>query len=502
MECRNIQEAHVHNFFRTFTGIAAVAAIGAALTVSAPRVARAQAPAAQAQQPKKKNLKDTGEYDIYNEVIKDVTANNFSKALTDLDSWKQKYPDSEYKDERSYFYMSAYNGMNQPGKVLDTAGPLLATDIKSSLDSKTVLQVLYIAALNAAKISASNSPVQPTAEELATGQKAAQELLDYTKSYFASDKKPANVSDADWNKGRTDLETVGRAALVSMAMQPGNQAMKEYATSKDASKCAAAESAYTKALQQYPDAPDSAQISYALAGALGCQQKADPTKVPQAVYEYARAAALEPGKGGFSDPKVRQQVHDYLAKVYTSVHGSDEGLDQLKQTALASPLPPAGFKIETANEIATRKENEFKEKYPQLAMWMGIKRQLTDTNGDQYFEGQLKNAAVPKLKGTLMDAKPACRSKELLVAVPEPDQKGTLQAEITLKLDAPLKGKPETGTEIQWEGVPSAFSREPFMLTMDTEQAKIEGLKVSPCTAAAPATKKGATKKGPVRKKK
>jgi len=63
---------------------------------------------------------------------------------------------------------------------------------------------------------------------------------------------------------------------------------------------------------------------------------------------------------------------------------------------------------------------------------------------------------------------------------------------VTLKLDAGVSGKPETGTEIQWEGVPSAFSKEPFMLTMDTEKAKVEGLKTTPCAAPA---RTGAAKK-------
>jgi len=94
---------------------------------------------------------------------------------------------------------------------------------------------------------------------------------------------------------------------------------------------------------------------------------------------------------------------------------------------------------------------------------------------------------VPKLKGTLVEAKPACRSKELLVALSD-----AKNPEVTLKLDAALTGKPETGTEIQWEAVPSAFSKEPFMLTMDTEKAKIEGLKVTPC---APPVRRGAAKK-------
>jgi len=66
---------------------------------------------------------------------------------------------------------------------------------------------------------------------------------------------------------------------------------------------------------------------------------------------------------------------------------------------------------------------------------------------------------------------------------------------VSLKLDAALTGKPETGTEIQFKGVPSAFTKDPFMLTMDTEKAKIEGLKMSPCAAAAPPMKKAVPKK-------
>jgi len=56
-----------------------------------------------------------------------------------------------------------------------------------------------------------------------------------------------------------------------------------------------------------------------------------------------------------------------------------------------------------------------------------------------------------------------------------------------------LTGKPDLNAEIQWEGVPQAFTKEPFLLTMNTEKGKIQGLKVSPCAVAPvhhPATKK------------
>ena len=124
----------------------------------------------------------------------------------------------------------------------------------------------------------------------------------------------------------------------------------------------------------------------------------------------------------------------------------------------------------------------------------------TRRNGQQYFEGQLKDADVSgqggaqALKGVVLEARPACRSKELLVAVPEPG-KPAGAAEIMLKLDAPLTGKPAAG-EIEFDAVPRAFQREPFLLTMETEKAKITGLKVDSCAASAtrPAGKKSATK--------
>src|ERR1019366_6090482 len=60
----------------------------------------------------------------------------------------------------------------------------------------------------------------------------------------------------------------------------------------------------------------------------------------------------------------------------------------------------------------------------------------------------MKDQQVKGLKGKVMSGVPECRSKEILVAVPEPNQQSTLTAEITLKLDKPLTGKPVAGAEI------------------------------------------------------
>jgi tetratricopeptide (TPR) repeat protein len=298
----------------------------------------------------------------------------------------------------------------------------------------------------------------PTPAEMATGQAVAHGLMNL-------ERRPPGMSDIDWTQLRSGVQAPAKAALVYLAILPGARAMM--AKPQD---CAAAQSAFEKALGDYPD---SSAISYNLGTAYTCQKK-----YAAAIYEFERAAAVDPTLGGTQDAnKIRSLGDDY----YKKIHGSDEGLDQLKQQAKQSPLPPAGFEIKTAAEIAASKEEEFSRSNPQLALWMKIKAALADTGGDQYFETQLKNSAVPPLKGTLVEAKPACRPKELLVAVPLPNAGPLQQAEIALKLDKPLSGKPETGMEFQWQGVPSAFAASPFLLTMDTEVATLEGLKSAPC---------------------
>jgi hypothetical protein len=450
--------------------------------------AQAGQPAAQpAAQPEKKP-KDTGEYDIANAVIIDLdrTKPNYPKALTDLSTWTQKYPDSDYKDDRLFYFMQAYGGLQppQPDKVLEYGAQLLAKDLKATLkEPANIVQAYYAITANAPAVK------DPTPAQLATGEKAAKELLAYVPVYFATSNKAASVTDAQWTQARTQVEQAAQSTLVYIAMYPGSQAIAK----KD---FPGAEQAFRQAAKDYPE---NGWIAYNLGLAIIQQQNA--AKRSEGIYYVARGAAMDPAKGGIADAAVRTKVDGYLKNYYTVYHGSDEGLDQLKQQALASPTAPPDFKIKTATEIAEEKQKQFEAQYPELAMWEKIKGMLTTPEGEQTFTDQLKETKLPKLKGQVMSGTPECRSKTLLVAVPEPDQKSTLTGEITLKLDAALTGKPTAGTEIVFEGaVPSAFTKDPFMLTLDIEKASIVGLKTDPCTVA-PAKKAGTgVKKAPVKK--
>lgn len=445
--------------------------------------------------PAEKKYKD-GEFDIYSAAAKDVNGGNFAQAIKDLDTWKQKFAETDYKTERQTLYITAYSGAGQFDKAVDAAAPIITAGVDTVFtDPKTgpadAIRVLFAAAVAIVHISS------PSAEQLAIADKAAHQLLNYNRKPAGADGKP--MSDEDWNKARTQLQPPAKAALLYMAMLPGNQAQAggqateklaktqtgadhDASMQKAAQQYEAAQAAYAKALDDFPD---QTAISYNLALSLSSQKKNS-----EAVYEFERAAVLDATLGGTQpDPG---KIRTFADNAYIKVHGSDEGLAQLKDQVKQAPLWPAGFHIKTTTEIAEEKQKEFEQSNPELSMWMKIKAALSDSDGPQYFEAQLKGADVPKLKGKLIDAKPACKSNTLLVAVPLPDAQGTPVAEIALKLDPPLTGKPTLDTEVEWKGLPSAFTQSPFMLTMDTDKAQIVGLKVTPCVAAParPAAKK------------
>src|ERR1035437_9141030 len=138
--------------------------MGAVVLTGTVQLARAQAPPAQAPPaqappapaaPPAKKVKDQGEYDIYNQTLKDQA--NPAALLKDLDTWAQKYPDSDWKDDRLYYYIAAYNGTNQPAKVLEVGSGLMARDLKSvytdpKAGPQQMLTVLYQMAVSILKL--------------------------------------------------------------------------------------------------------------------------------------------------------------------------------------------------------------------------------------------------------------------------------------------------------------------------------------------------------------
>ena len=420
-----------------------------------------QAPAA----PGQKQVKDQAEYDLFDAVKKDLLQNNGTKAIEDLNAWKQHNPDSAFKDDREVMYVQAYNMAKQFDKTLEQAKVLMGKDLSAMFpDPKTgpgqILNV-YFGAVTAA-LSLPNA----TPDQLAVGVEAAHKILDF--------KQPPEVDAAAWKTAKDQLDTAANALIFRAAILPCATATQQRDYAKGEAACAKAAT----------DFPDKSLPVYDLGVDLRGENKHD-----EAVWAFSRAVAIDPTLGGTANGT---QITNFVKTYYHNLHGGDDGLDQIMQQAKSGASMPSGFHVENAQEIAEKKQKEFETSHPDIALWMKLKATLTAEGGEQYFESGMKGAEVPELKGTVLES--ACRARELKVAVPLPDATGAPVPEITLKLvneagaASPLTGKAESGV-ITFKGVAEAFSKDPFMLTMTIDKKDIKDLKVTPC-AAAPARKK------------
>jgi hypothetical protein len=422
---------------RLFGGAAVTAALCTTLSGQAAQTA-AEGQGQQAAAQKGPQWKDRAEYDLYQAFTKETDVN---KKIELLNQWKEKYPQSEFKKMRAGLYLGVYQQAGQPKQMLAAAKDMLAEDPK---EFSALSVITYLTpTLN------DQSP-----EALQLGEQAARGVLEN----ISTAPKPANLTAEQWTKTQNDAKALAYKTVgwVNMIRKDNVQAADNF----------------VKSLELNPAQGD---VSYWTGQAVLAQK--DVEKYPLGLYHVARAAAYD-GPGALP-PAGRQSVEDYLQKAYKGFHGEDpKGLDQLKQQAKTTALPPAGFDILSVKEIAEQKlkeEQEFAANNPRLAMWKNIRSELDKPEGAAYFEQNMKGAAIPELRGWVVSQSPESRPKTVVVSISD---KST--PEITLELDTPLAGPAQPGTEVVFEGVAKTFSKEPFMLTMDVEKTKLSGWPEAP----------------------
>jgi tetratricopeptide (TPR) repeat protein len=399
-----------------------------------------------------KKWKDRAEYDMVQVITNQATPP--AKKLELLQQWEQKYPESDFKIERYQSYITTYQQLGKAPEMLASAKKL------TELDPKGVSGPYWITLLT---VSMANT----APDALDSGEKAANSLIANLPN-----AKPANVSDADWNAQKATLESQAYSTLGWISIQRKNftDAEKHFVSSLKGN-------------------PNNGQVAYWLGSAILGQK--NPDKQSSALFAFARAAMFD-GQNALPEA-TRKQVSDYLDKIFAQYHGDKSGLDELRAQAKASALPPDGFHIKSFVEIAAEKEEEFKKTNPMLALWIGVKKELTGPNGAAYFESSVKNAALPPLKGKIISFKPAANAKEIVVGVAD-----ATTPEITIKIaeNGFLKGRAEGGEEIEFESMGLEYSPDPFMLTVEAEKEKIKGWPaLAPVVKKAPAGKKAAPKK-------
>jgi hypothetical protein len=190
-------------------------------------------------------------------------------------------------------------------------------------------------------------------------------------------------------------------------------------------------------------------------------------------------------------PAGRQQVDDYLKKVYTQYHGSEEGLDKLKQDAKVSPFPPAGFKVMSRSEIEAAKPAPPPPPAPtnpESMTFSQMKEVLTGGGAPAKELWAKLNGMTMALEGQVVSALPAAAPRTIRLALlpATADQKGFYDLVLTLaKPGRPLAA----GKKIQFEGRVNSFKEVPFSLNL------VDGKITTPAAAPAPVKKRTAAKK-------
>ncbi len=390
---------------------------------------------AQQQHPK---VKDQGEYDLYNSVLKTQTDPN--KQLQLLNTWKEKYPDSEFKLVRADLFAKDYLALNQPAQAVKAAQEALAINPK---DATALLDILRAAPY-----------VQPTTAEM---QKAGEDAANTVINSWDG-CKPAGVSDADWAKAKGEVEPLAQYTLAWAKMM-----QKDFASAEKPLRLVVATSG--NALVQYGLA------TYWLGTALYMQHK-----VPEGLYEIARSVVYS-GPGAL-DAGTRSKAESFLGNAYEGFHGDQSGLSELKQLAVKTPLPPDGFTIRNVKEVEDEKQAAsagFAAQHPDLALWRLIRTTLEGDGGASYFDQSMKDALLPPQNGDFKHFKAKVVSqpnpKELLVSVDDP------VGDATLVFAAPLRGKIDAGLEVEFSGTVESYTKQPFNVRFTVDRKDINGLR-------------------------
>ena len=382
------------------------------------------------QEETEKRPKDQKEYELINSSFSETDA---AKKLQFLDQWTKDYPKTAFDIERLQHYMRAYQGANQPAKAVGVAKDLLKTKAGDFEAQATISGLTPLLG-------------KSDAATLSDGESAAKALVGGgIDKQFQAANKPQQVSAQQWNDAKKQIQTSAHQTLGWIAIQ-----RKDHK---------GAEVEIIKALKLNPN---SGQLSYWLGTEVLAQ--GDPSKNELALFSLARASTYS-GPGALP-PEGRQQVAEYVAKVYASYAGSEEGLAELKETAKTQALPPAGLKIEDGATRAFKAEQKSRKENPLRWKFLDLKATLLGPQGGGIW-GDLNGKLTPEMRMFVVSANPPNRPQTINLSS---KQGGAV--ELVLNLENRLRTAVGSGRQVTFEGVASGLTKEPFKLTLKDGKLK------------------------------
>lgn len=422
--------------------VTVVLGIGAMVAAQTTPATPAQTPPAQAQPqgqaapataaPQAPVIKDPAEYNAYMGAIqqKDPAAQ-----ISGLEAYLTQYPNSVMKVAALQTLMQDYQQTNNQAKTVETAQKLVAAD---SCNERALALLSFIDRLKA-------QGGDPNAkQDLVDAKKYGDSGLECLPKFT----KPEGTSEADFDKMKGQMTGIFNAAIGISDLTE-----KDYNDARKALRSAADSS---------PDEQKDFSVVYPLALAYAGPTPADPSVAPDpldAIWFAARASAVAP------NPQYQQQIEKYAKGLYIKYHGGDDGWTDLLAQAKANPDPPAGFAIKPAPTPPEQAHAMVAATTPDkmdFATW-----QFVFVNGSKDDQDAVWNAIKGKavqMQGTVIHATPT--EFEIAGSSDDIDAK---KADITLLFPekVPVRLVPKDGATLDFQGEPSSYTSNPFMMTMD-----------------------------------
>lgn len=380
---------------------------------SAAGQAQQAAPAGQAAAPV---IKDPAEYNAYVAAVqqKDVNAK-----ISGLEAFLTQYPNSVMKNQATELLMTSYQQAGNNKKTMDTAAKLVQSD-PCNVRALTLL-AFYDRAL------AQNG--DPNAAQLLTdGKKYGEEGLECLPK----------ATDPEITKMAPQMAANFNAAIGMKALQDKDDAT----ASKD----------LRAAVDSSPDTQKDFGLVYPLALAyLG----ENPPDYQNGIWFAARAAALAP-------PAAEPQIEKYARSQYVKFHAGDDGwtdvLTAAKTGGSQVPIKPAPTPAEQAHNMVVATPPDKMD----FATW-----EFVLTNGAQPDQDTVWNAIKGKpvqMNGTIIGTQP----QQFMIAGSS-DDIDAKKADITLNFEdkVPVRLIPKDGASFDFQGEPSSYTPNPFMMVMD-----------------------------------
>jgi tetratricopeptide (TPR) repeat protein len=409
------------------TVVLGVAVIAGAQDAAQPAPAQPAAPQSSAPV-----IKDPAEYNAY---VAATGTKDPAAEISGLEAFLTQYPNSIMKNQALEILMSAYQQAGNQQKTLDTATKLVTSD-PTNVRALTLLSYFdrmaaFGGAANAAQLNAD-------------AKKYGQQGLDNLAKFA----KPDGTSDADFQKMKDQMKGIFQAAIGFACLQS-----KDYA-------CAIAN------LKPAADAnPADLSIIYPLALSYLAQT---PPDYQNGIWFAARAAAIAPAQN-------QPGLEKYARAQYVKFHQGDDGWPAILAAAKANgpqipiPLPPTPADQAHAMVLATAPDKM------DFAQWEFILGNGSQADQDLVWNA-IKGKAV-QLNGTVISA--TATEFDIAGSLDDIDAK---KADITLTFEAPIPARliPKEGSSIDFQGEPSAYTPNPFMMTME------KGLLAKPKTTPKP----------------